>query len=712
MASASSSAKSPIIESLNARRIFETLSKTEKLYAHHLSRAAWNGARIIMDQVSAESTSIFDLIMELHNVSEGDWTEYGEDQGVEEVHVVKFLEYAAIFLHNIGNYFGQGDQKFIPQLPEPEFRKLASGSAIAKKIYERISDAMYSTMPLCLGYPSETGQAQSRYYISSGDAEPFTKDEISSISQILQDRGIHQENTEFVKKLSRADNGYSFTVFQASIDLPEAPILLSSTMREGKEFTVVLLKANHRKQLEKINDELTAALAYCANDRQKLVLQKLIESFKTGDMEAYKESQRHWVKDIQPAVENIFGFVEPYRDPAGVRAEFEGLVGLVDKDETRTLTALAENSARFIRLLPWTKGFTDNDGKGPFEKELFEAPDFTSLHTLAYCSSIIFPGINLPNFNDIRQETGFKNVMIANSMNPPGRDSGADHSLPQEAIRVDPSLESEYIKHYQATFYLWVVFHELLGHGTGKLLTENSDGSFNFDKENPPINPVDGKPVSSWYKPGETWTGLFGDIATSVDECRCEVVGALLVRFPGVVGFFGYTDETHTTPKDMELNIYLQLGCAGLRALNNYIVEDKKWGQAHSRAHFAIMRILLQAGDDFLVIKENAQEQTLTVYVDQTKTKTHGIPALSDFLLKLHMFRSTANVKECREYYEELTEPSEQFLRWRHIIIANAAPPKLFVQDNTIINSDGEVVLLGYSPTLEDLVDSWVDRNI
>jgi dipeptidyl-peptidase-3 len=120
---------------------------------------------------------------------------------------------------------------------------------------------------------------------------------------------------------------------------------------------------------------------YAANPLQEQVISKYMQSFMSGDIEAYKESQKMWVKDVQPSVEAIFGFVEPYRDPFGVRAEFEGVVGIVNKDETKTLTMLVENSAKFIRRLPWAENSAENDGKGPFEKTLFENPDFTSLHS-------------------------------------------------------------------------------------------------------------------------------------------------------------------------------------------------------------------------------------------------------------------------------------------------------------------------------------------
>jgi dipeptidyl-peptidase III len=52
-----------------------------------------------------------------------------------------------------------------------------------------------------------------------------------------------------------------------------------------------------------------------------------------------------------------------------------------------------------------------------------------------------------------------------------------------------------------------------LGHGCGKLLQETSAGVFNFDVKNPPVSPLTGEPITTWYKPGQTWGSVFGGIA-------------------------------------------------------------------------------------------------------------------------------------------------------------------------------------------------------
>ena len=109
---------------------------------------------------------------------------------------------------------------------------------------------------------------------------------------------------------------------------------------------------------------------------------------------------------------------------------------------------------------------------------------------------------------------------------------------------VDASEAETFQTHKFAAYYLYVVIHELLGHGTSKMLAENQDGTLNFDER--PISPLTNKPVDTWYRPGQTWTGQFGDLATTLDECRCELVGIYLMDDKELLNLFGYTD--HSTP--------------------------------------------------------------------------------------------------------------------------------------------------------------------
>ena len=82
------------------------------------------------------------------------------------------------------------------------------------------------------------------------------------------------------------------------------------------------------------------------------------------------------------------------------------------------------------------------------------------------------------------------------------------------------------------------------------MLTQGGPESFNFDPKNPPVNLLTGEAMRSRYRPGQTWTGLFGDIATTVDERRAELVGAYLMSDKELLEMFGFTDDSEITADD------------------------------------------------------------------------------------------------------------------------------------------------------------------
>jgi dipeptidyl-peptidase-3 len=55
--------------------------------------------------VSPEANDIFDFIMALHRSCDGQWEQLATSAQVDMAEVEKFLNYAAVFLSNIGNYF-------------------------------------------------------------------------------------------------------------------------------------------------------------------------------------------------------------------------------------------------------------------------------------------------------------------------------------------------------------------------------------------------------------------------------------------------------------------------------------------------------------------------------------------------------------------------------------------------------------------------------
>ncbi len=125
-----------------------------------------------------------------------------------------------------------------------------------------------------------------------------------------------------------------------------------------------------------------------------------------------------------------------------------------------------------------------------------------------------------------------------------------------------------------------------------------------------------------------------------------------------------------------------------------------------------MFKSLLAAKDQFLTILHDKTTQTLTVFVDREKIPTHGKPALAHLLLKLHIYRCTADVHGCRKFYEDLTKPDEIFLEWRRIMLAAKPAKELFVQANTFVTDDGAVVLKEYDPTVDGMIKSWAERMV
>jgi dipeptidyl-peptidase III len=298
-----------------------------------LPRASFLGNRVTLRQISPESEPIYDLIIALHKACSGDWKSLASKTSVSDTDLQYFLGYAAQFLGNNGNYKGFGDSKFIPRISLSELEKLASSTAETKEALRNAVEAgggLYETsMPglMHLGYP-ENGH-MTTYYPDSPD---ITKEEIGAVGDFLEKKKLLLENT----RLRKTKAGDFELLIASGVKSPPAKDRDLGDVDEfelegelkGKKLTLVF--GDYLDEMAKIAVEVKKAGKEAANENQTHMMEQYAKTFGTGSIEAFKESQRYWIKDKGPMVESDFGFVETYRDPHGVRGEWEGFVAMVN----------------------------------------------------------------------------------------------------------------------------------------------------------------------------------------------------------------------------------------------------------------------------------------------------------------------------------------------------------------------------------------------
>ncbi len=206
---------------------------------------------------------------------------------------------------------------------------------------------------------------------------------------------------------------------------------------------------------------LENAVRFAENDIQKESFQKLIDFYKSGDLNDFDDYSLAWLKDTESNVDMIHGFIETYGDPLGKKATYEAIVSIRDKEATKRAEIVSMNADWFEQNSTTLKKHKKENIQGINAKAIFvvmEAGD---------CSPSTPIGVNLPNADWIRAEHGSKSVSITNIIDAydlASKDSGVveEFAFSQEEIDLDKQYGSEASK-------LHVDLHEIIGHGSGKL---------------------------------------------------------------------------------------------------------------------------------------------------------------------------------------------------------------------------------------------------
>jgi len=678
---------------LDCKQAWDGLSEKEKLYAHYLCAASWASVPVCQHQASRESATLFLITLRCfrgpRTVAEI-IAAIAAAVGSEEV-AQRFVEYSAAIFANMGNYLGFGDSKFVPRLSRAQYMACVRAAvasqpnaADTEKLAEGVLDAVFLLNPPNLRRMGFDDTGVTSYYTAD-----VSKSEAEAVQAVLDRHHCNAVNTRCAKTGEK-----SFRVVAASAE-PAGEV----ARYEEDGIVVEVSRGDFPKYMTRCAEYLDKAAECAPREVETKMMHEYSAHFRSGDVGMHKESQSTWVTDKNPTVEFNIGFIETYRDPLGVRAEWEGWVAIVNKELSRSYANLVELAPKVLSLLPW----------GPaFEKPTFIKPDFTAIDVLAYATSGLPLGINLPNYDDVREAAGFKNVSLMNVLYA-GGPTGQVPFLSEE--------DGEFYKStYAKSFEINIGLHELLGHGSGRVLVE---GSFDPEKV---ISPLTGKPITSWYKKGQTYDSIFKSLGSSMEECRAESVSLVLVNNPDVLRCFDFNpDDLKDGVHDMTFACYMRMFYSGFRGLETYNPSTNQWLQAHARARWGILSAAIKAAKEVsartgrkpavqIVLTEDKKDVRLEI--DRSQVNDVILPAVTDLLLHLQIYRATADFENGKRMWEELTTvdmTDPVIAKAYELVVKSHKPRRQFVQPYTQLDGDS-VRLITFPASAQGMIESYETR--
>jgi dipeptidyl-peptidase-3 len=324
------------------------------------------------------------------------------------------------------------------------------------------------------------------------------------------------------------------------------------------------------------------------------------------------------------------GFIESYLDPRGTIAQFEGNAsfraggGLIEK--------IAEHSSYFESRMPWPDAYKRTDISRPVAtivNVLIETGDGGPVSPAAY---------NLPNYNDIRNQHGSKNVILSNIENT--RAEGLEQMVVNEFYLPEYrdailALTSTLIRP------LHVYLHEIIGHGSGR-----PDPKLAADPR-----------------------ATLGRLYSALEECRADLVGLYMIGDPKMLEFGAYEAAMRNLVVETSYIAYLQSWMSRMDR-----VEGLEVREAHDRGHHAILMWLLRGGEhgrDYGVEVKKIEGDFFVRIKDAERVHA----GVSDLLSRLQVIKSTGDAAGAQHIFDEFGTRLDP--EWRDNIAARRERLKL-----------------------------------
>ena len=407
---------------------FEGLTLRQKLLVYYLAEAALLGRDILWDQNCQYGLEIRKTLEDIYTSYDGpkdnpDWQ--------------AFVVYLKRVWFSNGIHHHYSCQKF-----QPEFSK--------EWFCERLRTTDYGQQTTILDLIFNPNVMPKR--VNQADGEDLL---------------LTSSCNYYAEGISQAEAEAFYADLKSKVDSDRPPMLgLNSRLerKEGGSLYENVWKSGglYGKAIDRICEMLGKARRYAENDKQKAVIDKLVEFYRTGNLKTFDEYAILWVNETESEVDFTNGFTEVYGDPLGLKASWEGYVNIIDHKATLRAKALSDNAGWFEEHSPVDERFKKKACKGVSAKVISAA----MLGGDLYPSSAI--GINLPNSDWIRTEYGSKSVTIANltrAYNQAAKGSGM-----REEFVIDDETRALLDKYGDVCDDLHTDLHECLGHGSGQLL--------------------------------------------------------------------------------------------------------------------------------------------------------------------------------------------------------------------------------------------------
>ena len=416
---------------------FEELPLEQKKLVYYLSEAALQGRDILFDQNGKYNLIIRKMLETVYTDYQGDRT---------DANFLAMETYLKRVWFSNGIHHHYAADKFVPGFT-PEFFKQALESVDAAKLPLAEGETLEA---LCEEvFPVIFDAKVMAKRVNQADGEDLV---LTSASNYYD--GVTQAEAEaFYGKMKNPND--------------TMPVMFGMNSRLVKENGKVQEKVwksggLYGQAIDKIIYWLEKALTVAENDKQKAVIEKMIQFYQDGDLKTFDEYAILWVKDLDSRVDFVNGFTESYGDPLGMKSSWESIVNFKDLVATKRTETISDNAQWFEDHSPVDKRFKKEEVKGVSAKVI----------TGAIIAGDLYPataiGINLPNSNWIRSVHGSKSVTIGNFTDAYNK---AAHGNGFSDEFVYSEVEKGYLTNYgDLTGDLHTDLHECLGHGSGQLL--------------------------------------------------------------------------------------------------------------------------------------------------------------------------------------------------------------------------------------------------